>query len=352
MSCASVKQLNHFRSRRLTIGSISTKGLFAMSCTFCRIRIVVVVAASILFLNQRLHAKDVYVNNVAGDDHNTGQLERSASPGSGPTKSIQRALRLADAGDRIVIANTGQAYYECVTVQGDENSGSKSFPFIIEGNGAVIDGTAAVPEGEWRPVAETKTIFALEPDRYQHQQLFLDGKPLAQDVSILSQYQLGLLKPEHWTYLHRCLILRTANDKLPRDYNLSYSAHPVGVTLYRVRHVVVRNLTVQGFQLDGVNAHDNAFDCRLEDVRLRGNGRSGLSVGGASRIELAGSTLGDNGVAQIRTEGWSTTKVIRSELLVTRSPAWSIEGGRLYVDGELKSPAFVHANSRSPLHRK
>ena len=37
----------------------------------------------------------------------------------------------------------------------------------------------------------------------------------------------------------------------------------VGVTLYEVRHVIVRDLVIQGFQLDGVNAHDGVRETTL-----------------------------------------------------------------------------------------
>ena len=57
---------------------------------------------------------------------------------------------------------------------------------------------------------------------------------------------------------------------------------PVGITLYKVRDVAIGDLTVQGFQLDGINAFDGAFDIQLSGVTCRGNGRSGiLGPGGA-----------------------------------------------------------------------
>ena len=58
----------------------------------------------------------------------------------------------------------------------------------------------------------------------------------------------------------------------------------MGITLYEVRNVVIRDLIVQGFQLDGINAHDGVFDALLKKVTCRGNARSGICVGGASRV--------------------------------------------------------------------
>ena len=46
----------------------------------------------------------------------------------------------------------------------------------------------------------------------------------------------------------------------------------VGVTLYEVRHVIVRDLVIQGFQLDGVNAHDGVRETTLSALNCRGKG--------------------------------------------------------------------------------
>ena len=66
--------------------------------------------------------------------------------------------------------------------------------------------------------------------------------------------------------------------KLPQDYLLTYAKLSVGITLYKVDDVLIHNLTVQGFQLDGINAHDSTGPCRLIEVTARNNGRSGVAV--------------------------------------------------------------------------
>ena len=106
----------------------------------------------------------------------------------------------------------------------------------------------------------------------------------------------------------------------------------MGVTLYQVRNVVIRDLIVQGFQLDGINAHDSAFDTVLRRVTCRGNARSGISIGGASRLRLENCLVGDNGQSQVRTEGYSHTHIIDCELLDTSAPAVQREGGKIYTE--------------------
>jgi hypothetical protein len=125
---------------------------------------------------------------------------------------------------------------------------------------------------------------------------------------------------------------RPEDGLLPTEYQLEYAFHPVGLTLYEVRHVVVSNLVIQGYQLDGVNAHDNAFDVTLAGLNCRGNGRSGISVGGASRVAIHSCLAGNNGEAQVRTEGYSQTRIVNSDLIDNTAPALVQEGGEVVVE--------------------
>jgi hypothetical protein len=101
--------------------------------------------------------------------------------------------------------------------------------------------------------------------------------------------------------------------------------------LYEVHHVVVRDLIVQGFQIDGVNAHDNVFFGRLQGLVCRGNGRSGISIGGACRVQVADCLVGDNGAAQVRTEGRCKAELIQCQLLENTAPALVRDGGEVVV---------------------
>ncbi|MEQ8785695.1 MAG: right-handed parallel beta-helix repeat-containing protein [Pirellulaceae bacterium] len=273
--------------------------------------------------------RDIFVNNLSGDDRNDGHEEKAVIGGSGPCRTIARALRAADKGDRIVIANTGEPYREGVTVQAGWNSGYEYRPFIIEGNGAVLDGSQPVPKDEWTHVVGN--VFRFQPKRLAHQQLFRDDRPLVRR-EVVEPVQLPKLEPLEWCLFNQAIYFRTEPFKIPQNYNLSYAAETVGVTLYEVRNVVINNLIVQGFQLDGVNAHDSAFDVTLSGVTARGNGRSGVSVGGASRVTLEACLLGNNGVAQLRTEGFSHTRVLDSDLLDNTAPPVVREGGELTIE--------------------
>lgn len=293
------------------------------------IRIAGVVLAIWLAAAASSSARDIYVDNVAGNDLFNGAAAQ-ASGNTGPCRTIARALRSANKGDRIILANTGEPYRESITLQAGVHSGSIDQPFQIVGNGAILEGAAPMPRRGWEHVDDN--IFRFSPPRKSYQMLFLSGVPAEHVRATPSDYQLPELKPLQWCLFERHIYFRAEPGKLPQDYDVSYSALPVGITMYEVRQVVIRDLIVQGFQLDGINAHDGVFGASFIGVTCRGNARSGISVGGASRVRLDGCVVGNNGAAQLRTEGYSHTRVINSHLLDNTAPPVVRKGGTVHVE--------------------
>jgi len=274
-------------------------------------------------------ARDIFVDNAAGDEGATGRHAQVNSDRTGPVRSIAKALRLADTGDRIVLAATGQPYRESVSLVGSSHSGYSFQPLVIEGNGAILDGSAPVPPDAWEHYRGP--VFRFQPPRLEYQQLFLAGRPAPRVAASRLVDAPPELKPLEWClhgpYLYFCI----EPDKLPEDYALSYAHKRVGMTLYHVRHVAILDLTVQGFQLDGVSAFNSARRVRLAGLRCRGNGRAGVSVGGASLVDIEACLLGNNGTAQLLTLPLSEVHVRNSELLGNTAPAWVDRGGRVWV---------------------
>ena len=93
--------------------------------------------------------------------------------------------------------------------------------------------------------------------------------------------------------------------------------------------VIVENLNIRGFFLDGVNCHDNVVRSDLLGLNSSHNGRSGISVGGASRVRIDTCTAAGNGVAQVRTEGYSITALVDNKLDPASAPALVQDGGRV-----------------------
>lgn len=291
-----------------------------------------IVLVVLVVVTAPVEARDIYVNNVAGDDTSTGHQAANMPDRSGPVRSIAKALRLAQQGDRIILANTGEPYRESISLVGSRHSGLSFNRFAILGNGAVLDGSAPVPAHQWEQFRGP--IFRFRPPLSAYQQLFLGDRPATRVVLRQLTDAPPELDPGQWClaggWIYFCVELR----KLPEDYPLSYAAQRVGITLFHVSRVVISDLTVQGFQLDGINASNSARDVMLHRVTCRGNGRYGISVGGASLLDIGASLAGDNGVAQVRVEPCSELHVHDTQLLSNTGPGLANAGGRVYLEGK------------------
>ena len=276
-------------------------------------------------------AKDLFVDNLGGDDVHDGAAA-STSDFGGPLRTLQRALQLAAPGDRIVLAKTEEPYHETISLSTAQHCGNGIQPFVIDGQGAILDGTLPVPDRSWESVHGP--IFRFRPARSSYQQLFMAGKPAAQRKLEPGTHRLPELEPLEWFRRDAFIYFRVEPDKLPDAYPLAYSALQTGITVYHVHDIVIMDLIVQGFRLDGINVNDDVRNCKLVDVTCRGNGRAGVTVAGCSHARLEGCTLGDNGVAQLLSEGVSATGVENSELLANTAPAVIWRGGKLEIDGQ------------------
>ncbi|MFW6170590.1 MAG: right-handed parallel beta-helix repeat-containing protein [Planctomycetota bacterium] len=276
-----------------------------------------------------LWARDIYVNNVAGRDRNDGTAAEASTDGTGPYRTITRALRAAQKGDRVVLANTGKPYRESITLQGGKHGGIGHIPFELIGNDAVLDGTRPVPVSAW--MHHTGTIFRFRPPKISFQLLYLDGKP-AERREVGSLGEIEDLDRLQWCLFKQHVYFRVEDGRLPQTYELSFTDLQVGITLYQVRHVVIRDLVIQGFQLDGVNAHDGVYNVTLSGLNSRGNARSGISIGGASQVRVQACLVGNNGAAQVRAEGACRAHLEGCDLLDNTAPRIVRDGGQVVVN--------------------
>jgi parallel beta helix pectate lyase-like protein len=275
-------------------------------------------------------ARDVFVDNVNGDDRRGGQSATPKGEAGGPCRSIAKALRIAQSGDRIVIANTGIPYRECLSIQGPNHSGDANFPFHIIGNGAALDGTMSLAEAKWELVRGH--TFRTRPARMSYQQVFIDDQPAVRKQP--PSGQAPDLGPREWCLVDGWLYFGCDKDHLPQSYNLACCLHPAGITLYDVHDVIVENLVIRGFYLDGVNCHDNVTRSDLIGLTCMSNGRSGISVGGASRVRIDACTAAGNGSAQVRTEGYCMVMMVDNKLDTTSAPAVVTAGGQIVEEKE------------------
>jgi hypothetical protein len=142
------------------------------------------------------------------------------------------------------------------------------------------------------------------------------------------------LEPRQWCQLGGYLYFCVEPTKLPEDYRLSYSALDTAITLLAVTKVAISDLSIQGFRLDGINAANAAHDVAITRVICRGNGRSGITVGGASLADLVSISAGDNGLAQVLALPLSEIHLENCKLLSNTAPGLVDQGGKVYLDGK------------------
>ena len=279
--------------------------------------------------------RDIFVNNVSGDDRRGGRSPVSEGAAGGPCKTIAKALRIADPGDRIIVANTGVPYRESITLQAARHSGTDRYPFTLMGNGVVLDGTVSLAGAKWEHVGGN--VFRTLPRLMSYQKLFLNDQPAV-------QRQPGpgrpiSLEPLQWCSVEGWIYFRVEEGKLPQSYILSCCGQTVGITLYDVHDVVVQDLMIRGFQLDGINSHDTVTRTDIIGLSCHDNGRSGISIGGASRVRVEACSSAGNGEAQLRTEGHCIVELIGNMLDAQSAPAIRREGGEIIEVPQPMPPA-------------
>jgi len=260
-------------------------------------------------------ADDIVVNNQTGDDRNSGDVSVEGSRGlqgsqNGPVRSIRRALELAKPGDRIIVEKTDVAYSESLSIQGSRHSGTILGDFVIVSNGAILDGRRPVGD-RWELVGGD--LYEFVPERKSHQILYIDDLPVPM-TRLEDDQSLANLEPDSWTLRGGRIYLRTDGRHANR-YATSYCFLPVGITLYQTHNVVIDGLIIQGFQLDGINAHDGVRQTTVSGCTLRGNGRSGISVGGSSQLHIHSCLVGNNQETQLRTEQYAVSQVEDCDIL-------------------------------------
>jgi len=258
------------------------------------------VLLAIACLGSPVPAAEIFVNNLRGSDAFDGSAETAVDPQVGPTRTLRRALSRTGPGDTVVLANTGVPYYESIALVGPRHSGLGSMPFTIQGNGATLHGTRPVGQNAWRQVQPG--VWKVTPWRKGFFQLFRDSQPVAEHPLPLGT-KLAQIPPGQWSVRQGSIFYHSRPEEEVLEHAFRVAQRGVGLSLYRVRDVVIRDLNVVGFRIDGGHAVDQCQSVRLINVSLQHNGRSGMAVSGASEVFLTNCRAVDNRLDSIRISG-------------------------------------------------
>lgn len=257
-------------------------------------------------------AENYYVSNLDGRDQNDGLAEKPLNALTGPVKTIRRGIELAGTGDTIVIANTGEPYYESITLVGNRVSGIGRLPFTIRGNGATISGLRQLPKEGWRRIGPE--LWQVSFNRKGFYYLLRDGfrAPEYQPDNLTDI--LETLPAGHWCAYRGTVVWRQQGINEPTEDRFDYAADEMGITLYHVDNVKIVDLVVEHFRVDGINAHNMCSEIVLENVTCRENGRAGLAVGGTSKVVFREGKLEANGREAALVTGKGLLTVENSDL--------------------------------------
>lgn len=241
---------------------------------------------------------EIFVDNIVGRDVDDGMTAEARDGNTGPVRSIRRALEVANYGDVVVLRNTGTPYYESISLTGSRHSGNPYRPFVIEGNGATLSGLRSLPPGGWRQ--DGPGIWKLTPTRKGYYRLVRNGRSVPE--SFLEGCCVDprpLLEPGKWVAWRGSIYFRQDTVERPDQQAFAFSADQTGVSLHQVSNVLIRDVTLQHFRFDGLHAQGLCESVILDNVRSLENGRAGVVSSGASRIELFGGKIANNGRHQL-----------------------------------------------------
>jgi len=274
------------------------------------------------FDTQFLYAGVIYVDNKVGRNDLDGSSDKLSGTQSGPVRTIHRALEIARRGDSINIVNTGKPYYTTIELHGLRHSGTPTFPFRIQGNGATLDGSFVVPAFAWIP-QRAENLWKFRPRRKGYYGLYYQDTLLPEIAIRRDGTNLGEITAGSWGVWRGEIYYRTQKLEEPAELPLRFAARSVGVTLYDVENVRIEGLVLKNFRLDGINAHDRVRETVIDNVNVSGCGRSGLTVKGTSRITVSQSNIRNNRKHSILIEELGEAEVLKSNL--DKSPTISSE---------------------------
>jgi hypothetical protein len=230
----------------------------------------------------------LYVDPDTGDDSATGREK--------PLRSIARAIKLAEPGDIIHLAPV--TYFQSADFF--NKHGTLEKPIVLDGHGAVLDGSEPVRASEWEALGEGLFRRAHLFPRFDKAMLgrwyFLwNGR--MNHMGRTSKGPSAALKkvrelaPGEWTYVEGedAFYLRLKEGESLDAANIRYPARANGVSQGGSgSHLTVRNITSTHVYNDGFNVHGAQRALKFENIRAIECGDDGFSAHEDADCEIDG----------------------------------------------------------------
>lgn len=255
----------------------------------------------LLLLSGTLAARNIYVNNLNGNDTNDGVSENTA------LQTIARAQTLLTAGDTIHLCNTGTVYRE---VFGFSKLVGKPDAYVtVDGHGATVSGSDKIIDAEWRMIApglyKNDTIY----DKFKFNKEIIwrfffvfDGR-MNRMGTCMKGKSIPLKAPQdlqdrEWTFVtaEKAFYIKIDPAKKLADYNIEIPVRSNGVSIHNTTdYLIVKNLTVTHVYNDGYGLSGDGKNILLENIQSIDCGDDGISAHANSGAKIKGFYSSGNG---------------------------------------------------------
>jgi hypothetical protein len=217
---------------------------------------------------------------------------------NGVYKTIQQAINAAQPGDTIKLSTKDGPYYQSAIFH--NKSGTAEKPIILDGWGAILDGSDPLDAKEWQEVSPGLYKSTALPARLHMSKailgryFFIFNRKINRMGGVSKGHSPVLKAPAElgfgeWTYVEaeKVFYLRPIAGQ-----DLSSIRAPIrasGVALSgNCANIVIRNITATHVWNDGFNIHDHCYDISFENIRAIECGDDGISEHEDSRITVNG----------------------------------------------------------------
>ncbi len=236
-------------------------------------------------------AAEWFVHHQQGRDENPGSRKD-------PVQTLQRAIRLAQPGDRITLLPPGAVYRQSATLNGQTD-------LTIEGHGVTLDGADPLPSDGWEQVESDLHRRRLPRPQWDRHLLIIDGVaqrmgrtqvsnappfPAPEELKEGEFCFESIDEKDGWLYVRGSL------------HNLEWAVRPNGIaTGGTCERITIRNLDARHFLNDGFNIHGRCTELVCEDIQGYDCFDEGFSAHDLCECTIRNGTFwgNDNGVADV-----------------------------------------------------